>query len=146
MKQDRAGAPVDVVELDRNDFHRAQAKPRDKEQHGIVAPSKVLRSKAMINLRRELEREGYAFGPGAIIREALDIYEDDFHALVEAGRVLPIDPYDPSGMRLRALSQAILAPWANALSWLPPCIDGRTSALYTTYFQDLSSNPEIGGV
>lgn len=110
------------------------------------APSKVLRSNAMINLRRELEREGYAFGPGATVRQALDIYEEDFQAIVEAGRVLPTDPYDSSGMRSRALSQAILAPWANSLLWLPPCIDGRTGGVYTTYFQDLSSNPEIGGV
>jgi hypothetical protein len=116
-------------------------KSLDSQSH-----SKVLHSTAIINLRRELEREGYAFGPGAVIRQALDFYEEDFDAIVEAGRVLPNDSYDPSGMRARALSQAILAPWANSLSWLPPHIDGRTDAVYTTYFQDLSSNPEIGGV
>ena len=32
-----AGAPVDVVELDRDDFRRAQAEPGEQKDHRIVA-------------------------------------------------------------------------------------------------------------
>jgi len=35
-----AHAPVDIINLDRDDFRRAQPEPRHQKHHGIVAPPK----------------------------------------------------------------------------------------------------------
>ena len=60
--QQLAGAPVDVIQLDRDDLWRAQAKARHQQQHGIVAgtPPRIGAHRGQNGLdliRRQITRE-----------------------------------------------------------------------------------------
>jgi len=109
-------------------------------------PPSFQRPKLIRDMRRELEREAFALRSGTRLREALAIGEADLDELIRAGRELPADPYDATGMRSRVYSQVVLCPWNGTLFWLPPFFDAQTGAPYTTYLQEASSNPEVGGI